>query len=160
MLSLCTIVFSTAAGVTILHGNFNPLAESAYVLLMREFEFEFTTARLSYLLSLLGFILGVTSRVLVEFNLTDAERREEAYVVCFGMAGLVTHLWSYINSTLYSDQSLFGMALHLAKIVARKALLEHRPLQIVSLTCSVLSVSFLTKVLFFKKKGKVEDVVL
>lgn len=160
MLSLCTIVTSTAAGVSILHGNFDPVAESGYMLLMREFEFEFITARLSYLSSLVSFIVGVTSRTLVEFNLLRSEQREEALVICFAMAALVTHLWSYINSTLYSDQSLVGMAIHLCKIVFQRAMLEHRPLQIFSLACSVISIAFLTKVLFFKKKGKAEDVIL
>lgn len=160
MLSLCTIVTSTAAGVSILHGNFDPLADSGYTLLMREFEFEFITARLSYLSSLLSFIVGVTSRTLVEFNLLHSEQREEAFVICFGMAALVMHLWSFINSTLYSDQSLMGMAVHLGKIVFQRALLEHRPLQIFSLVCSLLSAGFLTKVLFYKKKGKAEDVIL
>lgn len=161
MLSLCTLATATAAGVTIMHGNFDPMAASAYQLLFREFEFEFTTTRLSYLSSLLSFILGVLSRTLVEFNLLDKKRREEALVVCFAMAALVTHIWSYINSTLYSNQSLIGMALQLTKMTLSRALLEHRPLQILSVGCSVVSTAFLIHVVLFKKKtNKPDDLIL
>lgn len=160
MLSLCTVVFSTAAGVTIMHGGFDPMAKSAYDLMMKEFEFEFITTRLSYLSSLLSFIVGITGRVLLEYKLLRKEKSEEAYAVCFGMGAIVMHLWSYINSTLYSSQSLIGLAIRLGKLTVQRAVHEHRPLQVLSLGCFVISTYFLTRVLLFKKKGKVDDVIL
>lgn len=119
MLSLCTVVFATAAGVTILRGDFNPMAESAYALLNKQFEFEFLTVRLSYLSSLLSFVIGIAGRILLEYKLLHKERREEAIVVCFGLGAVVTHMWSYINSTLYSSQSLAGMAMKLGAIIVQ-----------------------------------------
>lgn len=160
MLSLCTVVIATATGVTNMHGGFNPMAESAYNLLMKEFEFEFITTRLSYLTSLLSFIVGITGRVLLEYKLLHKDRTEEAFVVCFGMTAVVTHLLSYINSTLYSSQSLIGLAIRLGRIIIDRAVHEHRPLQLVSLGFSAITSFFLLRVLFFKKKGKVDDVIL
>ena len=160
VLALTTSAFATAASVKIMHADFNPLAESAYALLCREFEFEFITTRLSYLSSLMAFMVGITSRAFVEYNLLDSERRDEFYVLCFGMMAIVTHLGSYINSTLYSSQNLLGMAFTLARIVVERAFLEHRPLQILSLGCSAVMTFFLTRVLFFKRKGKPEDLFL
>ena len=160
MLSLCTVVFATAAGLTILHGDFNPMAESAYALLMQQFEFEYLTVRLSYLSSLLSFVIGIAGRILLEYKLLHKERREEAIVVCFGLSAVVTHLWSYINSTLYSSQSLVGMAMKLGAIIVQRAVIQHHPLQIVSLACSAIATSSCIHVLFFKKKGKVDDIIL
>lgn len=160
VLSFCTTTVATAAGVTIMHQNAIAKAESAYQLLMRDFEFEFITCRLSYLASLLSFVMGITCRILLEFKLLHKSKREEACVVCFSMGAIVTHLWSYINSTLYTSQSLFSLAICLFQIMLRRAFYEHRPLQIASLTCSTLATYFLIKVLFFKKKGAPHDVIL
>lgn len=90
MLSLCTVVFATAAGVTILRGDFNPMAESAYALLSKQFEFEFLTVRLSYLSSLLSFAIGIAGRILLEYKRLHKERREEAIdcgLLWFGCCG-------------------------------------------------------------------------
>jgi hypothetical protein len=160
LLSFCCTVTATAAGVTLLHHSGLGKAETAYALLMRDFEFEFITVRLSYLASLLSFVIGITSRILLEYKLLDKDRREEALVVCFSIGAVITHLWSYINSTLYSSQSLFRLAFTLFQIILRRAFLEHRPLQVVSLACSTLAAFFLVKVVFFKKKGNSKDVIL
>lgn len=158
--SLCCNVMATAAGVTIIHNDFVKEAESAYALLMREFEFEFITVRLSYLASLLFFVIGISNRILIEFNLLDKNKREELGVVCCGIGAVVTQMWSYINTTLYSTQSLIGLAAKLFQLTFQRAVLEHRPLQIVSLILSALTTFFLTRVLFFKKKDNSNDVIL
>lgn len=160
LLSLCTTVTATAAGVTLLHHSGLAKAESAYAVLMRDFEYEFITVRLSYLSSLLCFVIGITSRIMLEYKLLDKRRRDEAYVVCFSIGAVVAHLWSYINSTLHSSQSLFGLFVSLIQIIVRRGFHEHKPLQVVSIACSTLAAIFLTKVVFFKKKGNPDDVIL
>jgi len=145
MLSLCTIVTSTAAGVMVLHGDFDPLAESAYALLHNEFAFEFMTVRLSYLVSLLTSIGEVTNRALLEYNLLRKGNEDMALTLSFGMGALVLHLWSYINSTLYDSQTLFGMAVTLCSIILRRTLKDHRPLQIGSVACSAIATVFFVR---------------
>jgi len=145
MLSLSAIVTATAAGVMVLHGDFDPLATSAYSLLSREFAFEFMTVRLSYLVSLLSFIVGVTSRALLEYNLLRKGNEDMALSLTLAMGALVTYLCSYINSTLYESQNLFGMLVYVVKVIFRRALQDHKPLQIVSIACSTLAAAFFAR---------------
>jgi len=147
MLSLCTVVTATAAGVTILHGDFDPKAVSAYILLSTVFEYEFMAVRLSYLYSLLAFVFGITNRVLLEFKLLKNERREAALAVCCAMAALVTHLWSYINCTLHESQNLAEMTVRLATIVVQRANHERKPLQLVSLAFSAGTLYFVAQLI-------------
>ena len=69
LLSLNTIVTATVAHTSILHGRFNELAETAYMLMKREFEFEFVSVRWSFLTSIFMFLGMVSSRMLIEFGL-------------------------------------------------------------------------------------------
>jgi hypothetical protein len=116
-LSLSTIVVATAAIVTVLHGlDNNVMAETAYLLLRRELDFEFISCRWAYLMSLLTFLVGVTGRVLLEFNLLTEKRQSLALGVVFGMTTLVSHLFAYINSTLYCWDNFLEMTVHLIKV--------------------------------------------
>lgn len=145
MLSLSAVVTATAAGVMVLHGDFDPLATSAYNLLNREFAFEFMTVRLSYLLSLQCFIVGITSRALLEYNLLRKGSEDMAMSLTLAMGALVTYLCSYINSTLYESQNLFGMLVYVVQAIFRRALQEHKPLQIVSIACLTLAAAFFAR---------------
>jgi hypothetical protein len=116
ILSLSTIVVATAATVTIMHGTFDVMAETAYILLQRELEFEFVSSRWAFLMSLVTFLVGVTGRVLLEFNLLTEKRRSLALGVVFSMTALVSHLFSYINSTLYCWPNFLMMTFHLIKV--------------------------------------------
>ena len=153
MLSLCTVVTATAAGVTILHGDFDPKAASAYLLLSTVFEYEFMVVRLSYLYSLLSFMVGITNRALLEFRLLKPERRNGALAICFGMAALVLHLWSYINCTLHETQNLAGMTIRLARLVLRRAFYEHKPLQLLSLVFMVAACHQVMHLLMHRSKN-------
>jgi hypothetical protein len=57
ILSLNTTVFATMAGTSVLHGGFDTFAESAYKLLVREFEFEFGAFLSCLLMAYYGTIL-------------------------------------------------------------------------------------------------------
>jgi len=120
MLSIAAVVIATAATVTILHGGFDPTAQSAYSLLKREFEFEFVSTRLGFLVSLVSFLSGVTCRILYEFDLLRVGngRREGALSIIFGMIALVSLLLNYINTTLYCWSNLGGMVIYFFKVSA------------------------------------------
>ena len=107
LFSIATVLLATSAGIGILNGNFNPYASSAYMLLKREFEFELLSARLGFFYSLFSFIVGVTTRFLLEFDLLN--KRREAIIVLFGTFSLITHLTSYVNSTLICWDNLLQM---------------------------------------------------
>ena len=52
-LTVNTIITATVAYTSILHGRFNDVAETAYMLLKREFEYEFVSVRWSFITSML-----------------------------------------------------------------------------------------------------------
>ena len=107
--SMATVLVSTAADVTIMHGGFNPMATSAYELLKREFEFEYLSVRWSFLMSSFAFLGGVTSRGVLEFGLLKKERRRPLWFVLLSLIGLVSHWISYVNQTLYCWPNLMAM---------------------------------------------------
>jgi hypothetical protein len=118
LLSTNTVVISTAAIVKGLHAGYDPMSESGYMLLTRSFEYEFVLSRWSYLMSLLAFLVAVTTRILFEFQMfTSSEVRKTLGVaVCLLMSGLILHLVSFLNSTLYCWNNLGEMTIALAKV--------------------------------------------
>jgi hypothetical protein len=118
LLSTHTVVISTAAIVKGLHADYDPMSESGYMLLKRSFEYEFVVSRWSYLVSLLAFLVAVTNRILFEFELfTSSEvRRTMGVAVCLLMSGLILHLVSFLNSTLYCWNNLGEMTTALLKV--------------------------------------------
>lgn len=108
ILSLNVIVTSTSAATTLMLGTHDSMAVSAYAFLNREFRYEFITTRWSFLTCLLSFIASIATRSLLEFDLLRKGRRRLALVVVFSMSSLLTHLLSYINSTLYNWPNLGG----------------------------------------------------
>ena len=109
LFSIATVLLATSAGIGIMDGNFNPYASSPYMLLTREFEFELLSSRLGFFFSLFSFIIGVTIRFTLEFNILNKQR--ETIFVLFGTLSLISHLTSYVNSTLICYNSLWHMCL-------------------------------------------------
>lgn len=116
LFSMCSIVVSTAANVSILYGGFNPLAETGYELLKREFPLEFIGTRFCFLTSLMSFLVAVTSRIIFEFRLYEKERRDGGLAVILSMATLVSCLLSYVNTTLYCWPNLPRMGIYIMKV--------------------------------------------
>jgi hypothetical protein len=118
LLSTNTVVISTAAIVKGLRADYDPMSESGYMLLKRSFEYEFVVSRWSYLISLLAFLVAVTNRILFEFQLfTSSEvRKTMGVAVCLLMSGLILHLVSFLNSTLYCWNNLGAMTIALIKV--------------------------------------------
>jgi hypothetical protein len=122
VLALNAVITCTVASTSILHGRFDPMAETAYMLLKREFEYEFVSARWSYSISLLLFIAIVTVRLLLEFDLLkDPARTDSAKFVVLSAVALTAQLLSYINPTLYCWPNLAEMTIHLLRLIVNKA---------------------------------------
>lgn len=116
VLSLSTVVFATAANTAVLHGGFDPMAKSAYELLVRQFHYDFVATRLGFLVALVTFIKAVFIRTIIEFDLVKADSHHG--LICVSLIGvsLACHLLSYINSTLFCWGNLFPMMVHFMKV--------------------------------------------
>lgn len=161
-LALTTIIICTAASVTMLHGRFDPMAETAYQLLRREFDYEFSVSRWCFLVALLCFISGVTSRIILEFDLLERHKTILVAVVSV-MVALTANMLSYINRTLYCWPNLWQMTIHVMKLLFEESLKSGgRPLQLLSLVASLLSFVCMLRLIFMpfdqhymdKKKAK------
>jgi hypothetical protein len=92
LLSLNVIVTATSASNTLLIQNVNPLARSAYEVLMREMKFEYLTTRWSFYASLLCFLKAVLFRALLGFDLLRKDRLRPALLVTFSVTSLFAHV--------------------------------------------------------------------
>eukprot|EP00581_Thalassiosira_minuscula_P000251 CAMPEP_0183739446 /NCGR_PEP_ID=MMETSP0737-20130205/57056_1 /TAXON_ID=385413 /ORGANISM="Thalassiosira miniscula, Strain CCMP1093" /LENGTH=330 /DNA_ID=CAMNT_0025974247 /DNA_START=34 /DNA_END=1026 /DNA_ORIENTATION=- len=164
ILSLNTIMTATSAHTSILHGRFDQMAETAYMLMKREFEYEFVSVRWSFFMSIFCFLGMITSRVLIEFGLLEQSvsgsgkekssgRRDVAMLVVFSVGALASNLMSYINSTLYCWRNLTQMTVYLAQLLLKCAFVEQRPLQVVSMICTLASIVFVGKLVVNDLKG-------
>jgi hypothetical protein len=147
LLTMITVVVSTAANVSILRGRFDPLAESAYYLLKREFELEFVTARVTFLLGCFSFLVGVSNRIVLEYELLRKDKRDVLKIVGFALIGVASALASYINSTLFCWDDFIHMVAHLMKRLVQRALKKRTPLMLLSLFSITLSIVFVMKVM-------------
>jgi hypothetical protein len=134
VLSLNAIITSTTAISSILHGRFDPMAETGYLLLKREFEYEFISVRWSMLVSLLLFIDVVAVRLILEFDmLRHPDLRATAKFVVLSALALGAHILSVINGTLYCWNNLLEMTVDLVRIVVTKAIDEPSPMRFLSI---------------------------
>jgi len=111
VLSLNVVVMSTVASTTLLLDHHDTLALSAYQFLNREMRYEFVITRWSFLMSILCFLVGITNRALLEFNLLKPPRRRFGICLILCMTSLLAHLVSFINETLYCWGSLTSMTM-------------------------------------------------
>lgn len=100
-LAFSVIVISTLVHISLLNGDFDPMATSAYQMLRREFDYEFLVTRWSLMIALICFISGVTIRAFLEFDLLSSARRNHAFALGCIMLSLLSNMMSYMNTTLY-----------------------------------------------------------
>ena len=147
ILSLNANLISTMVSTKILAGRqFDPMAAHVWELLQREFNFEFVSVYWSMTVSLLLFVIIVTVRLMLEFNLvSDPARHDTAMFVGLSAAGLTCHLLSYINESLCTYRNLGHMTVDLFWIVVEQTWHAPTLLRAISVACSVLSVAFMLK---------------
>lgn len=165
VLSLTTVVIATAAYAKNLHGGYDPMSTSGYMLLKTEFEYEFVLSRWSFYVALFSFIVGVTCRVVVEFDLMAMtgehrqRRRELGLALTCLMSGLILHLLSFINTTLFCWNNLFEMTVSLARLMLRRVD-KDRPLMGVSVALFFSAFLFLVKSALSHSEDESESSVL
>jgi hypothetical protein len=116
LLSLSVIVTSTSASNVLLISDINPMASSAYELLMREVKYEYLTTRWSFYAAIICFLKAVAFRALIEFNLMRKDRIRSALLVSFSMTGLISHVLHMVNDCLYTYPNFFQMTLGVGKV--------------------------------------------
>lgn len=151
-LAIATVAISTTAATSILHGRFNTMAETAYLFLKQEMEYEFVLTRWSFMMSLLLFLGGVANRAILEFDLLRKEKRDGLLAVLFSWVALIAHLTSLINGTLYCWKNILGMTVHVLRLSIRRGV-TGKPLELVSLLSAFGAAFFLLKDLFFPKRS-------
>jgi hypothetical protein len=108
LLNLNVVVTSTCASSILMLEKCNGIASSAYEFLMREMRYEFITTQWSLLVGLLSFLISIGIRTLLEFDLLNKEKRSLAAFVILSISSLLTHLISYVNSTLHEWPNMIG----------------------------------------------------
>lgn len=93
-----------------LHGRFDPMAETAYLMLRREFDFEFTLTRWAFIMALLFFLSGIIVRAIIEFDLLKRAHRNHAIGLILVFTSLISQMLSYINTTLWCWPNLLVMS--------------------------------------------------
>jgi len=142
VLSLSTVVFATAGNTAVLHGGFDPMATSAYALLVDKFHYDFVATRLGFLLALVAFIKAVFVRTIIEFDLIKADSHHGLMCVSLIGVSLACHLLSYINSTLFCWSNLVPMMIDFVKMVVARSVSGEHPMQLLSTITGAIGVLF------------------
>ena len=141
LLSFATIVLATGSSIAALHPHNRQKAESVWILLHREFEFEFVVTRWAYWMSLLCFLMAVTLRAVLEFQWTTRRPHQKNPIRAFLciMLAVMTQLLSHIHRHLYSFRNLGHMTVYVVQLVVRECLESKDPLQAISIVATVLA---------------------
>jgi hypothetical protein len=102
-LSFHIVAISTLVNYSLLRGEFNSRAPSAYIMLRREFDYEFVVTRWCLIVALLCFITGAATRTILEFDLLTKRRRNLGLGIGCIMLSLLCSMLSYMNETLYVE---------------------------------------------------------
>ena len=150
VLSLNTVVTATVAHTSILYGRFDQMAETAYMMMRREFLYEFVMTRWSFLSSMFCFLGMVLSRLMIEFDLVKvgslggAGKNVALLVLCI-FGALITNLMSFVNQNLWCWSSLIGMTRSVVELVLERAFVQKRPLQVISVMFTLGAAFFVGK---------------
>lgn len=108
-LSIVTIITATSASTMLLVGNRFDIskAKNVFDFMNTQMSYEFLITRWSFFSSLLLFLVGITNRALLEFQLLKEKRRVAGIFLICSMGSLVSFLLSYINRTLMGPQANF-----------------------------------------------------
>ena len=168
LLSMTTVVTTTTANTSLLLHSPQSFAASAttypdvYHFLRGPLNLEFVLTRWSFFTSVLLFILGATSRLLLELQLLQPGRHWAACTVGWTVVTFLSTILSRINCTLNCWPHLGAMTLDLCHILWQRATTRDcgSPLQLVSsfsfgaaLVCALYSLGTLLLDCFGKSEG-------
>lgn len=151
LLSLNTVVTSTATSNMVLFGCPNPVATSAFALLKREYEFEFQLARWSFYIGLFSFLGTVATRALVEFELLRKRRIRSAAFLLSSFGVLFFHLLAFVNTRLYCYRDLGEMTKAVVTMWFQRSISGRSPSELASIFCFFFATG--TSIALFYRSG-------
>jgi hypothetical protein len=144
MAAITSVVSGTAAGVMILNGDFNPMAPTAYELLIRDFEFEFLSVRLNFITAIFAFVVGTGTQSIVQFDLLEPGREKLLYMFLGAVVSINSYLISYFNHHIYEYGSLLDMFGHFLRLIFVR-IPKAEPLIIIFVVSTVISAALLVQ---------------
>eukprot|EP00977_Amphora_coffeiformis_P026063 scaffold24022_cov168-Amphora_coffeaeformis.AAC.2 len=138
LLSINVVITATTTSTRLLLGMKNPVAHSAYELLRREMEFQFTSTRWSFFMSIFSFLISVTGRMLLEFKLLERRRFRMATMLTSAVLSLMFHILSLANRALKSWPNMGAMTLDLTKKLWMQS--GKYPMEAASFTCMTAAI--------------------
>ena len=153
-LSLSSIVTSTTATTLLLLSEFSMVSKvdkklglDAYHFLRSNMNFEFLYTRWSFLVSVAFLIMSTTMRILLQFELFKPKRRLAGWSVVSTMAGVMTFIIGYANTTQHCWPSFWGLTKEIFQIIWKRAYINRQPMFLASLALftvgTLLTVRFL-----------------
>jgi hypothetical protein len=149
VLSLHVFITCTITSANLLLGNaYNPMAESAHALLQREFEYQFLVVCWCTIVSMLSFIVIVTVRVMLEFDLWRIPaRRDTALFMLCSSGALMASLLSFVNEDM--NMNMKDMTLALIRLVVADVLQTPTVMDVLTVLFVIGSLYFSIKSAFF-----------
>jgi hypothetical protein len=138
LLSVClslTSVVTSQAGTALLLVNENQHVVAsksidAYTFLRTHMHFEFIMTRWSFIMSILLFLLSTTIRMILEFGLFTRTRRLAGTMVVSSMAGFISFLLSYVNTSRVTTwPNLWCTTKEVALLLFHRARMNRYPLE-------------------------------
>eukprot|EP01083_Nonionella_stella_P140598 431405_1 len=152
VLSLTVLLVATMTTSTILRGDFDPKAESAYDLMMREYKFQYVGIQWCCIVSIISLIRGIYIYWVLDNGLLH-DKKEEFAMVVFDLFSFITGALAYVNSSLYSWDSFYEMTCDLFKMIWHGYIDELKPLRALSLFSAGITLGLFLKVTFFNVEG-------
>jgi hypothetical protein len=140
LLSLNVVVTATASSNTIMFGNHDPIATSAFALLKREYEFEFQLSRWSFFMGLFSFVGAVAVRALVDFDLLHAQRTISALLVLSAFGTLFFHLLAFVNARLFCYADISEMTKAVFSMWLKRSMEGRSTAELASMGCFFASI--------------------
>mmetsp|Transcript_27722 Transcript_27722/g.40956 ORF Transcript_27722/g.40956 Transcript_27722/m.40956 type:complete len:254 (-) Transcript_27722:239-1000(-) len=109
MTSISSVVAGTGAAVVIMDGSFSPMALNTYDFLVRELEFEYLSVRLTFIISIFCFLIGMSTQSIVQFDLLQPYHRKGLAFFVSVASSVTIYLLSYFNHSIIDYGSIVGM---------------------------------------------------
>mmetsp|Transcript_3770 Transcript_3770/g.4348 ORF Transcript_3770/g.4348 Transcript_3770/m.4348 type:complete len:274 (-) Transcript_3770:52-873(-) len=160
LLAFTTTIQSTAAGTKLLIGGTIDgiyKTKNAWDFLLHSYEYDFICIRWSFLTSLMCFLLAMTGRTILEFNLLSLEKTKLLALLLLGMMALISFSLSFINTTMFSSKStssdnnalLFGMTRKVVKMEYQRGMKSQHAFEMVSLLSVIGAFIVLIKIILW-----------
>ena len=145
VLSMTTVTTTTTASTLLLLGkSFSEVPHiDVYHFLRGELNLEFVLTRWAFLSSIITFLTGVTSRILLELHLCRPNRRITGVMVTGFMTSIVTGLLGLMNQSLNCWPNWWYMTMEVAQLLWQRTVLSKSvllPLSMASLGVAIACV--------------------